>query len=77
KGMLIEGWVPNRTPSRARSADAFIRAIEDELDQTEDYRGPDDIKYVFLLLNAQISRGEIEDVRASLPKSIRALWPAP
>ncbi|WP_082176534.1 DUF2267 domain-containing protein [Pseudaestuariivita atlantica] len=77
KGMFIEGWVPNRTPSRARSADAFVRAIESELGKTDDYRGPEDIKYVFLLLNAHISRGEIEDVRASLPRGVRALWPAP
>ncbi|GBD42315.1 hypothetical protein HRbin39_01705 [bacterium HR39] len=30
---------------------------------------------VFELLNEKITRGEIEDVRRSLPKHIRELWP--
>lgn len=77
KRMFIEGWVPNRTPSGERNAAAFVRAIEAELNNTDDYRGPEDIKYVFLLLNSRISAGEIGDVRTALPKGIRDLWPAP
>lgn len=77
RGMFFEGWVPKRTPSKDRSADAFVRQIEDQLGASDDYRSSQDITYVFLLLNAHISRGEIEDVRASLPAGIREFWPAP
>lgn len=77
RGMFFEGWVPKRTPSKDRSAETFVKAIEDHLGETDDYRGPEDITYVFLLLNAHLSSGEVEDVRASLPANIRAYWPAP
>jgi uncharacterized protein (DUF2267 family) len=77
RGMLFEGWVPKRTPVKERSAADFISAIEVSLGDTEEYRGSQDIKYVFELLNARLSAGEIEDVRASLPSAIRDLWPAP
>lgn len=77
RGMLFEGWVPKRTPSKDRNADAFVKSIEEQLGKTEEYRGPEDISYVFLMLNAHLSEGEIEDVRANLPEAIRAYWPMP
>jgi uncharacterized protein (DUF2267 family) len=77
RGMFFEGWVPKRTPVKDRSAEGFVKSIEDQLGETADYRGPADITYVFLLLNAHLSVGEIEDVRASLPADIRAFWPMP
>ena len=75
--MFFEGWVPKRTPIKERKAADFVAAIEDRMGDTEDYRGPEDIRYVFELLNARLSAGEVEDVRASLPSAIRGLWPAP
>lgn len=77
RGMLFEGWVPKRTPVRERSAEQFIREIEGQIGDTEEYRGSEDIKHVFELLNARLSVGEIEDVRACLPTEIRSFWPAP
>lgn len=77
RGFFFEGWVPKRTPVHERSAADFTDAIEKQLGPTQEYRGPEDIRYVFELLNARMSAGEIEDVRASLPEAIRALWPAP
>lgn len=77
RGFLFEGWVPKNTPIKERNASAFIAFIEAQMKQTQEYRGSEDIKCVFDLLNARLSRGEIEDIRASLPESIRGLWPAP
>lgn len=77
RGMFFEGWVPKRTPLKDRSAGGLLRAVEEQMGDTEEYRGSEDIKYVFELLNNHLSRGEIEDVRASLPGDIRAFWPAP
>lgn len=77
RGMFFEGWVPKHTPIKNRSAEGFVKAIEEQLDDTNDYRGPEDITYVFLLLNAHISEGEIKDIRACLPADIRRLWPIP
>ena len=77
RGMFFEGWVPKKTPIKERGAAEFIEAIEAQIGTTEEYRGGKDIRAVFDLLNARLSRGEIEDVRACLSEPIRALWPAP
>lgn len=37
--------------------------------------GEEDITAVVKTLSARISEGEIADVKANLPKHIRALWP--
>lgn len=77
RGMYFENWVPKRTPIKDRSRQGFLDAIEDQMGETDEYRGAEDVKYVFELLNAHVSPGEVKDVRASLPADIRAFWPAP
>ena len=77
RGFFFEGWVPKDTPIKERRGEEFVAFIEHQMGEATEYRGPDDIKCVFDLLNARISRGEVEDVRASLPQDLRDLWPAP
>ena len=77
RGMFFEGWQPHLIPLADRSAADLISAIEHHVGDVMDYRGPEDIVTVFKLLNARISIGEINDIRANLRTDIRALWPAP
>ncbi len=77
RGMFFEGWVPKNTPIKQRHVKDFISDIEQHVGSVADYRGYEDIQKVFRLINARISRGEILDVRASLPEEIRSLWPDP
>lgn len=76
RGMFYEGWQPSETPIRQRDRASFVLRIEAMVGDVLEYRGPEDISTVFKLINARISRGEVEDVRASLPTAIRGLWPA-
>ena len=75
RGMYYEGWVPKNTPVKQRHAAEFVAAIETQVGDVLDYRGPEDITTVFRLLNVKISREKVADVRSSLPGEIRALWP--
>lgn len=77
RGFFFEGWVPKLTPIKERRGEDFVAFVRSQMAQTDEYRGRDDIKCVFDLLNARISRGEVEDIRASLPEDLRAIWPAP
>ncbi|WP_299879113.1 DUF2267 domain-containing protein [uncultured Sulfitobacter sp.] len=77
RGFFFEGWVPKKTPIKERSAADFLAFVASHMGQNEEYRGRDDIKCVFDLLNGRLSRGEVEDVRASLPEQLRDMWPAP
>jgi uncharacterized protein (DUF2267 family) len=77
RGMFFEGWVPKRTPVKERRSGDFISVIATQMEEAEEFRGHEDIRCVFDLLNARLSAGEIEDVRANLPQAIRACWPTP
>jgi uncharacterized protein (DUF2267 family) len=77
RGMFYEGWQPKNTPVHERHASDFVAAVEEMVGDVTDYRAATDIKAVFNVINARISRGEVEDVRACLPKELRDLWPAP
>ena len=77
RGMYFEGWQPKKTPVKQRHATEFVAQIEEKIGDVLDYRGEDDIAAVFKTINAHISRGEVEDVRACLPQQLRDLWPAP
>ena len=77
RGMFFEGWQPKMTPVQERHASAFVAAINDEVGEVLDYQGIMDIKATFSVINAHVSRGEVEDVRACLPQELRELWPAP
>ena len=77
RGMFYEGWQPKLTPVHERTSAEFVDAIADKIGDVLDYRGEDDIVAVFKTINAHISRGEVEDVRACLPQQLRDIWPAP
>lgn len=77
RGMFYEGWQPKVTPVHERHAPQFVAAIEEKVGDVIAYRGVTDIKAVFNVINAHVSRGEVEDVRACLPQELRDLWPAP
>ncbi len=77
RGMFYEGWQPKKTPVHERHAADFVGAVDEMVGDVADYRGATDIKAVFNVINARISRGEVEDVRACLPQELRDMWPAP
>jgi uncharacterized protein (DUF2267 family) len=77
RGMYFEGWQPKKTPVHERNVTEFIRAVEEQVGDVLDYRGASDITAVFDLINARISRGEVDDVRANLPRALQEIWPAP
>jgi uncharacterized protein (DUF2267 family) len=77
RGMFYEGWQPKLTPVHERHAAEFVAAVDEKVGDVIAYRGVMDIKAVFNLINARISRGEVEDIRACLPQELRDLWPAP
>ncbi|MGJ8623081.1 MAG: DUF2267 domain-containing protein [Yoonia sp.] len=77
RGMFFEGWQPKNTTVHERHLAEFIATIEETISEVLDYRGEADIAAVFKTINAHISRGEVEDVRACFPQELREFWPAP
>lgn len=75
RGIYYEGWRPNETPNRDRTAEAFIAAVQVELSGHPEIDPETATRAVFALLNREISPGEVEDVRQMLPEKVRELWP--
>lgn len=75
RGIYYEGWNPSATPVYPRGKDEFVDRVRnafsnDPLDDPE--RG---ITAVLKLLDNQATNGEIRQVRNSMRKQIRELWP--
>lgn len=75
RGMFFEGWSPAHTPVHERTLEAFMEPIDAKLADVQGWRGAADVSTVFETLNAKISAGEVDDVRAGLPQPIRDIWP--
>jgi uncharacterized protein (DUF2267 family) len=75
RGVFYDQWRPSAVPAKERSLQAFLNRVE-ELSRPDP---PRDMEWVvgavFELLADKVTPGEIEDVRDSLPKDLRALWP--
>jgi uncharacterized protein (DUF2267 family) len=74
RGFYYEGWRPVDKPLRERSREQFFShvsaAFRDEICDNPAFV----TRAVFHVLERHISPGEINDVKASLPHEIRALW---
>ena len=75
RGLYYEQWQPAKTPLKERDLQSFLGRIDaafrpDPIDDTAKAASA-----VLALLSEKVSAGEIDDVRNSLPKAIRALWP--
>ncbi len=75
RGIYFEGWKPLETPVRERKKHDFIERVEDAF--ADDPLNDSDaaVAAVFRLLDRHVSHGEIVQVRNSMKKSLRELWP--
>lgn len=75
RGIYYEGWDPSGTPEKPRNKEAFMRRITDEF-----LRDPLDnpeaaVAAVIRLLNKHVTPGEMAQVRQSMRKGLRFLFP--
>lgn len=75
RGIFFEGWNPSTAPARDRRKEQFIAHVQ-AIMPSEPLRNPDRaISAVFSLLDRHLDKGEIDQVRNSLKKQLRELWP--
>ena len=76
RGIYFEGWKPSETPVWDRKKGDFVISVSDSLGDDTGIDFDAAIGAVFKLLDRHISHGEIVQVRNSMKKSLRDLWPA-
>lgn len=77
RGFYYEGWIPRKKPLRDETKYGFLSHVHKSFGKRwkEDIDSVHVSRAIFRLLNNKVSEGEIDDVRSSLPKEIRELWP--
>lgn len=77
RGIYYHEWRPTEQPKRVRHLDDFLALVDAGLGEIKPIDPEDASRAVFKVLDRHISRGEIDQVRQSLPAEIRGLWPQP
>lgn len=77
RGAYFEGWQPSKTPVKTRNMSDLVNRVEHAFDKDPFENTTEAVTAVFNLLNDHVSQGEINDVRACLPKDIQEHWEAP
>ena len=74
RGVYYEGWTPARQPEKVRTQQRFFEELSDRLrpHPVDPERAARD---VFSLLSQHCDPGEIKDVIAQLPVTLKQLWP--
>ena len=75
RGVYFEGWNPSQTPSRERKKGDFVIGVRNSFGYEAEADIDTAIKAVFKLLDRHLSHGEVVQVRNSMKKSLRHLWP--
>jgi uncharacterized protein (DUF2267 family) len=76
RGIFFEGWKPIEMPAFDRKKRDFVVRVRANMVGDSDVDIDASISAVFKLLDRHISHGEIVQVRNSMKKSLRELWPA-
>lgn len=77
RGIYYHEWRPAEQPKRVRHLDEFLAQVAKELGEIRPIDPEDASRAVFKVLDRHVARGEIEQVKQSLPAEIRGLWPRP
>ena len=75
RGIYFEGWRPDGERKRIRTEEEFYELVE------ANYHGRKEVKpalvtqVVLFELSLQLSDGELNDIKHSLPEALRVIWP--
>ncbi|MBU1206303.1 MAG: DUF2267 domain-containing protein [Proteobacteria bacterium] len=76
RGMFYEGWKPKGKPQKIRSKQEFLDRIRESFPNEPGIDVEKIARVVFKQLALRISKGEMQDIEAILPKSLKELWPS-
>jgi uncharacterized protein (DUF2267 family) len=75
RGAFYDQYRPSELPDKARSLDAFLERISNDLKSIRPVDPADAARSVFQVLARHIDLGQSAKVCAALPKEIQILWP--
>lgn len=76
RGFFYEGWSPANKPKKIHSKKEFLDFVSEELPPDPELDPERVARGVFSMLARHVSKGEIKDIKSTLPPVIRELWPS-
>ena len=76
RGIYYEQFRPAHQPSACRTMDQFHAEVAEWLSDTRPIDPADAVRAVFATLSRHVPAGQIDKVRAALPRPIRTAWEA-
>ena len=76
RGVFFEGWSPFDAADPDGGLDAFLGEIADHLPHLAEQERLRAVQVVFDVLGRHISDGEVDDIAAFLPATLREFWTA-
>ena len=83
KGIYVDGWTPMKHHDRIKTVEEFVDRVYKKaaIGPKTSFQGfetdEEVVKVVISVLRRHISKGEIADVRAGMPKGLIELWDEP
>ena len=74
RGIYYEGWDPSKSRLVVRDRDTFVALVQDGFREDPMGDAEDAIAAMIDVLDAHVSEGEMEDVKGTFTKAIRALF---
>lgn len=75
RGVFLEGWRPDGTPSDVRDVQDFAHAVMERLAPGFPRQGNEAAEAVFTAMGAMMDPGEVSKVVRYLPAGLRSLFP--
>jgi len=74
RGIYYEGWNPSHTPVKERKKADFVYHVRAAFHDAPHLDAEEVTRAVLFVLAKHVSRGEVENVKLTLPHEIRELW---
>jgi uncharacterized protein (DUF2267 family) len=75
RGLYYDQWRPSVVPVKVRRREDFVALVAAGLKDMGPIDPEEATRAVFQLLERHVSRGEIDQMKQSMPVDIRTLWP--
>lgn len=76
RGFYYEGWSPANKPKKLHTKQEFLNYLSEGLPDDPELDPERVARGVFAILAKRISKGEVRDIKLTLPQEIRDLWPS-
>lgn len=75
RGTYYDQWTPRDKPLELRSRDDFLHHVRQSLGNTRPFNVGEAVQVVFRTISKHVTEGQVEKIRAYLPRDLATTWP--